>query len=352
MANIKDSDLIFHFINVGFGDSIAVELPTDEDGKRYIGIVDCYSATKTKKYLKKIYDARPFDGVRFICATHPHLDHIGGIKSLMTDDDYRPAQFWDSGFRHSSATYQKILKTVHEEGIEMHRVSSGMEWYFGKVRVTALAPSMSLRLRYATYGVDMNNASIVLRFEHCTDDVVAIESLRYEGTLDPELERSAGNSVAILAGDAELDSWAQVGDEYPTITSTSKNDPLVKKMVNLLNCSLLKVAHHGSMHSAPLDILERMSPSVAVVSNKQQTSTLNLPDESYERKLFPHRITSLALKEVKAEVLTTDAVFDDDGNVQSAEGSVIAVISQGGKARVKKLDDTASGPAPDLPVSV
>ena len=67
------------------------------------------------------------------------------------------------------------------------------------------------------------DASIVLRFENCDKDVVSIETLRYEGSRDKQIEKKVGAGVVILAGDAEFDSWAQISEEYPCITSTSKN---------------------------------------------------------------------------------------------------------------------------------
>jgi hypothetical protein len=42
-----------------------------------------------------------------------------------------------------------------------------MKSYIGTLRITALGPSVALRNRYATSGIDMNNASIVLRLEKC-----------------------------------------------------------------------------------------------------------------------------------------------------------------------------------------
>ena len=344
MAKIKDEDLVFHFLNVGFGDNIVVELPKKPSGKRSIGIVDCYKGAKTQKYLDRINAIRPFDEVAFVCATHPHYDHVAGITGLLEKATTRPNEFWDSGFRHASATYKKILEAVRDNGISMTRVSSGMEWYFGKIRVTALAPSVSLRNRYGTYGIDMNNASVVLRFEHCEENVVTVESLRYQGNADPELAQDAGAGVVILGGDAEFDSWAKISEEYPCIISSSKNKPLVKKMVNLLKCAVVKVSHHGSMHSAPLDIYERMSPKIAVVSNKQETSSKTTSTGTLSRKLFPHDTTALALREVGAEVVTTDGSYEQlHGTDFAHTGTVVVVVPPGKRPRYTKLTDTIAG---------
>ena len=341
LTNVKKEDLVVHILNVGHGDAIIIELPRNAQGKRVLGIVDCYKKTKTWEYLNKLKTARnnTIERVDFVCATHPHYDHIAGIESLLKElagsqDWGKPNEFWDSGFRHNSKTYKDILTTVHDEGISMRRISSGMEWYYGTVRVTALSPSVMLRNRYATYGVDMNNASIVLRLENCEDDAVTVQSKRYQGTTDPDVVREAGNSVVLLGGDAEFDSWARISQEYPCLTASDKHEPLVTKMVNLLNCAVVKVAHHGSMHSSPLEVYERMTPSIAVVSNKQKASgQFSLGGTQQPRNLFPHGLTEIALEEVGATILTTEQ-----------EGTVVVAVSPGGNIRHKCMGDNADTP--------
>jgi len=346
---IQPEDLVLHFLNVGHGDAAIVELPEHANGVRAIGVVDCYNWDKVQPYLSKLRQTRPFSRIEFVCATHPHYDHVSGIESLLRGDP-TPEGFWDSGFRHNILTYRRILETVSEKGIAMRRLSSGMEFYYGKVRVTVLAPSVALRNRYATYGVDMNNASIVLRIEHCTDDVVAIQSLRYTGTIDPDVVRAESRSVAILAGDAEFDSWAKITDEYPYIDAADAHDPLVSRMINLLNCSVVKVAHHGSMHSAPLEVYERMTPWLAIISNKQASSAISVGGQSRLREKFPHRSTTLSLEEVGARVLTTDGSYATYPSEQSA-GSVVVVVPPGDSCRYTRLGD-AVGDDPTPPASV
>ncbi len=336
---IQPQDLVIHVLNVGFGDNILIEFPVDSAGQRSYGLVDCYNSVKTMRYLKKLMEIRPGRSqLRFLCATHPHLDHIRGIEPLLKSDKYRPAEFWDSGFRHNSSTYHDILDTLLRERIKVVRVSSGMEWYFGKVQITALAPSVFLRNRYATHGVDMNNSSIVLRLEHRREDMLVIRSREYEGTVSLEAERQAGRSVVILAADAEFDSWAQIAYEFPRLERTSEHDPLVKRMVNYLNCSVVKVAHHGSMHSTPLDVYEKMTPEVGIVSTKQEVGKKTIDGEEWERELFPHESAILALKECGAQILTTDDSYESDPG-PAHPGSIVVVVPSGGNARCTKLHD-------------
>ncbi len=344
---IKPEDLVFHLLNVGFGDNIIVEFPADKDGNRSYGLVDCYNFGKTQRYLEKLKALRPGNvKLKFICATHPHLDHINGVLPFLLDKNYQPEEFWDSGFRHSSNTYLQILEALQSEGIEMIRISSGMEMYFGRVQVTALAPSVALRNRYATYGVDINNASIVLRFEHHAEDVLLAKSKEFKGVV-PEGEAEASPAVVILAGDAEFDSWSHICQEYPKLEKTVTHSPLVTKALNYLECSVVKVAHHGSMHSAPLDIYEKMTPKMAIISSKQEVSSKTVGNRKLTRNLFPHQSAVIALEENGAEVATTDGSYestDEDGKPKNKDwahpGSVVIVVSPGKKPIWTKLNDS------------
>jgi len=211
-----------------------------------------------------------------------------------------------------------------------------MERYFGNVSVTILAPSMLLRNRYATYGVDMNNASIVLRLEHHSRNVLEIKSKEYNGNISQEDIRQAGRSVAILAGDAEFDSWSHITQEFPKLEKQDKHKPLVKKMINYLACHTIKVAHHGSMHSSPLDVYEKMSPNLAVISTKQELSTSAVGT----RYLFPHDLSIKALEECKADIRTTDGTYEaSQSNNQPKHGSFVIAIPPGGKPRWRKMND-------------
>jgi beta-lactamase superfamily II metal-dependent hydrolase len=356
---IQTEDLVIHILNVGFGDTVLIEFPVDKAGQRSYGLVDCYNSTKTKRYLNKLMETRPGNPqLEFVCATHPHLDHIRGINPMLKSEKFRPKEFWDSGFRHNSETYQEILETILLKGIKMVRVSSGMEWYFGKVQVTALAPSILLRNRYATYGVDMNNASIVLRLEHHKEDVLVMKSREYTGASSAEAEREAGTSVVILAGDAEFDSWSHITQEFPRLERTKEHKPLVKKVVNYLSCYAIKVAHHGSMHSSPLDVYEKMSPQLAIVSTKQEISTLHVGGRELTRGLFPHQSAIVALEECGARIATTDGSYEQqvvNGQPRDPEfadpGSVVLVVPPGKKPGVKKLKDSTAE-IPDIPTEV
>ena len=97
-----------HMVNVAHGDAIILEFP-DYDQKAHFGIVDTGrpgSAYKMRltNYLKTLISLRDMPArIEFVCITHPHEDHYGGLRPLL--DEFQTAgseiairQFWDCGF--------------------------------------------------------------------------------------------------------------------------------------------------------------------------------------------------------------------------------------------------------------
>jgi beta-lactamase superfamily II metal-dependent hydrolase len=357
MKPIEHEDLVIHVLNVGFGDTTIIEFPAEPDVDnencmvRSYGLVDCRDAAKTRNYLLALAERRPSTTqLRFLCATHPHADHISGIRAMILDECFTPHEFWDSGFRHSSQSYRGILMALKERNVPLSRVSSGMEQNFGTVQVTALAPSVTLRNESGDYEVDINNASIVLRLENHASDGSEIEPLGdhdthgSHGSADVEQIREAGKSTMILGGDAQLESWAQITKEFSHVPRTNGRQPLVQRMFNFLACRALKVAHHGSMHSSALDIYKRMCPALAIVSTKQELRPKQGLTTAH--RWFPHPATELALEELGTKLLTTDGSAEKHKTGRkrvepenAREGSVVVVIPPGGTARWRKLGD-------------
>jgi len=156
------------------------------------------------------------------------------------------------------------------------RPAAGTEFEFGPVRIFTLGPSLDLRNRFDTYGVDRNNASIVLKVQY-------------------------RNSVAILTGDAEFDSWGKVAEEFPRqskITYFKDASVIRSEGDNQLNCQLLKVSHHGSKHGTSLEYLEKLSPThLMVTCADKDWYDANEPGWGNQ---WPHGLTAMAISEVNS----------------------------------------------------
>ena len=348
--------LRIHVINVGHGDSILVELPDYRIGGRRLrfGLVDAGGEdsqvrTKTLDYLRTLIEYR-LEGApstepaandyifEFICLTHPHSDHLFGMKDVLEGfcetgipAAMRPRQFWDCGFRYNTARYLDLLQYLsdHPE-VQFIRVASGTEFHYDEAEILAVAPSIDMRNRYDTYGVEVNDASIVLRV-------------------------SFGKGVAILTGDAHFDSWGKVCEEFPrtrhiSYPPNSKGEPdmrdpnreeiafLTKE--NQLNCQLLKVSHHGSKRGTSQEYVEKLTPShFAVPCDRNEEYAKNWANR------FPHPITRLIIGEESGvfDAAGTEIPSVDDLSARTAttagSGTLVYRISRGGRVRRIPLGD-------------
>ena len=266
---LGSSTLSIHVLNVGDGDSIVVELP-EENGIHTHLVIDCYRADKTIKYLEALQATK----LRLMVATHPHYDHIAGLKRVLKafTTPKEVEQFWDCGFRHNSNTWNQLIDYVRSQWeLLFVRPTSGFSVRLAGVDITVLAPSIYLRNRYDTYGVNINNSSIVLKLTY-------------------------GKHSVILAGDAQWDSWSKMTEEYPHFEKTENPDQLIQVGSEFLplKCSVLKVAHHGSKHGTALEAIERLKPNKAIISCA-----------SNSRYKFPHSLATEALKDLETNIINT-----------------------------------------------
>jgi len=304
---VTPESLGVHVLNVGDGDAIVLQFP-EVGGKRKYAVVDCYSSKKMLDYLG--VNKLNVQELEFVCATHPHYDHIAGIPSLLTAFKGRIREYWDCGFRHTSLTYEKVIDLVNQDtNIRFFRVTSGVERIINGVKVSVIAPSIYLRNRYDTYGVDINNASIVLKLEH-------------------KAPTATKPFVMVLGGDAQFLSWSKVLEEYPNYKKTENPEQRIQvaEPFNPLNCQVLKVSHHGSKHGTALEYVETLDPEYAIVSCSS-SSTYG----------FPHEIALLSLMEETDRILFTD--YSTAGKTRSgttvavSKGTDVPDIISGGEER-------------------
>lgn len=293
----KNDNLIIHFVNVNHGDAIIIEFPDESStNKARFGVIDFGAKKKNDRgsvrdYLMKLINVRMADNqisdyvIEFACCTHPHNDHYGGLSRFMKvfSDATNPENnkinaFWDCGFRTNASDYNEILDGIlANQHIQFLRLGSGSEFKFGAVRISVLAPSVDLRNRFDTFGIDKNDASIVLKIQF-------------------------QNSFIILAADAEFASWGKTTEEFPRREEIDFfTDALGfaerHETADQLKCDLLKLSHHGSMHGTSLEYLERINPNRIVITagSKDWYET----ECSNWAGMFPHPLISETLKVLK-----------------------------------------------------
>ncbi len=311
----KNKDLKLHFINVNHGDAIIIEFPDYGSAeKAHFAVVDLGAKLKeerafTAEYMKSLIELRKAGDneldyeIDFVCVTHPHDDHYGGLGRFMkefadpvNEDNNKIRSFWDCGFRTSAIKYNKALKEIAQnENLTFTRVSSGSEFEFGETRITVLGPSVDLRNRFDTYGIDRNNASVVLK-------------IKYK------------RSYVILTGDAEFASWGKITEEFPRMRSIKFfSDALGlakrRETADQLKCDLLKLSHHGSKHGTSLEYLERLKPNHIVIPAGDEEWYKNNAD-NWEG-LFPHPLIDNTLEVLKKSLGKSIKTYNtgDTGNL-------------------------------------
>ena len=196
-------ELQVHFIDVGQGDSILLDLGEIEvlidGGGRSPGMVS---------YLKGYVDGP----LEVIAATHPHADHIGGLIDVL--DAFDVQEIWHNGDTSTSKTYSQFMSAVRSEGAGVHEARKGDAIKVGELVFHVLHP---VNLKGTT-----NNNSIVL-------------SLNY------------GQTDFLFTGDAE--------QEAETSMLAAGIVPDVE---------ILKVGHHGSRTASSSSFLAAAKPEVAI----------------------------------------------------------------------------------------
>lgn len=220
-----DTELIVHFLDVGQGDSIFIELPNNKSMIIDAG-EDKYSS-KIIDYIKNL----GYDKIDYVIGTHPHADHIGGLGKVIEEFDigtiYMPKVI------HNSKTYENLLTTILNKNLKIKTAIAGLEIINEEnLNASIVAPNST---KYSS----LNNYSIVLKLVY-------------------------GNTSYIFTGDAEELSENE-------ITLDIKSD-------------VLKVGHHGSNTSTSEKFLSEVAPKYAIISVGDNNS-YNHPSDSTIKKL-------------------------------------------------------------------
>lgn len=281
--------LKIHVLDVGHGDTIILEIPIGKKDKIF-GVIDCIKfEEKTKPYLESL-------GVKelaFVCVTHPHDDHVGGIQQLLETYNGKVGELWVSGKEHQTMdnllryldcdeeTETYYLKKYEDiVPVTVETIKSGTILKYGKVKLHILSPPSKLLTDSKTEAYNINNASIVIKIEY-------------------------GESKILLAGDAQFGNWA-----HTRINHAEK-----------IRAQVLKASHHGSKHGNFLEVLEIISPNYVIVSAGSRKPTD-----------FPHQFTKDAIKHIFED---KNLKFDERFFVTRDRGNIIVRCTGSNKPKIE-----------------
>lgn len=197
-------------MNVGQGDGVLIRLP-----RGGVALVD--AGWDARRGVIPWLRAKDVERIDYVVMSHPHADHIGGIRTALELFDV--GAVYDCGYPHTSSAYHGVLTTVRQKNIPYVRVKAGATYDWDPdVTVLALHPDVP---EYS----NINNNSVML---HLTYGGVSI----------------------LLTGDAEAEAERAA----------------LKRFGKLIRADVLKVGHHGSATSTTRDFIAAVQPSFAFIS--------------------------------------------------------------------------------------
>lgn len=245
--------LVSHYIDVGQGDCEFIEFP---DGETML--IDAGTSDGSSKIIRYIENLG-YNYIDYVVATHPHADHIGGMKKVIEKFDigtvYMPKA------ETTTSTYSNLLKAIQKKGKKIKTARAGTEIYNGRdqyISVETLAPNSS---EYES----LNDYSVVLKITY-------------------------GKVRLLYMGDAEV---------------LSENEILNKNYD--VSADVIKVGHHGSNTSSGQNFVNAVNAQFAIFSVGS--------NNDYHH---PHSQVVNRWKNSGAEILRTDTmgsiVLSTDGD--------------------------------------
>jgi len=159
--------------------------------------------------------SRGFHRLDVVAVTHPHADHIGGMRAILAN--FHPRELW-IGAGPTNSELEALLTEAKELGVTVIVHRAGDQFGYAGLQFHVFAPA-------------------------------ADASSEARKTNDDSLVMSAGyrETTALLEGDAEKQAEQRIAGEQ-------------------VDADLLKVAHHGSATSTIPELLAAVRPRFAVIS--------------------------------------------------------------------------------------
>jgi competence protein ComEC len=205
-------------IDVGQGDSILLVSPTGQSVLIDAGGIPHWMHSELdigEDVVSPYLWARGFHRLDAVAVTHPHADHIGGMRAILAN--FHPGQLW-IGTGPTNGELESLLAEANALGIPVIRHQAGDQFDYAGLRFHVFAPAADA----ASESRKINDDSLVM-------------NARYRAT------------TALLEGDAEKEVERRIAEDQP-------------------DADLLKVAHHGSATSTIPELLAAVHPQFAVIS--------------------------------------------------------------------------------------
>ena len=217
--NTNNDLLKVHYLDVGQGDSIFIELPNNET--MLIDAAESYQSENIINYLKNLN----YQKIDYVIGTHPHTDHIGGLKDII--NTFEIGKIYMPKVGSTTKTYESLLMAIKDKNLKINTAKAGTSIIdTDALKINILAPNNS------TY-TELNNYSVVTKITY-------------------------GTTKFLFMGDAE---------------KLSENE--IKENVT---ADVIKIGHHGSNTSSSIDFIKKVNAKYGIIS-VGLNNKYNLPKE-------------------------------------------------------------------------
>ncbi len=309
-------------IDVGQGDAFLVETP----GARVL--IDAGGDDRAARWLRQNGRAR----LDLVVATHPHLDHIGGVPDVLRT--VQVDAVWAAPLPTELPQAAETFALAAAMGVPVRAPTKGEQVQVGDLRVEVLHPAPGRPYRFSRS--ELNESSYVLRFHH--------DGRRVLTTGDVEREAQAD----LLAGGAE-----QLRAELFTVPhhGSRTTDPAflaaIGGRVGLISAG--RDNRHGHPHEEIVDMLDAAGVTVRR-TDLEGTVTVEVPGvvdrrasprfpRSNIQVLHPVASTGSVVRRFPGGVASTNVSTHDDASRMSSPAATRCTIRGTGVHHVRRPSD-------------
>ena len=208
-SSAQDHSATIDFLDVGQGDAILIRSP---EGKT--ALIDAGPSKEIVPELKRL----GVKSIDLVVVSHHHADHYGGMDDVIKS--FRPRFFLATDSSHTTPHYLKLLRLFRDSGITaIFPTKASRKIELGSVVLTVLPQPPENH-------EDENENSIGIRVQY-------------------------GSISMLLTGDSQAEERAYWERHVPDLIG---------------NCTVLKLAHHGSRNGTDARWLSLVKPRLAVIS--------------------------------------------------------------------------------------
>lgn len=217
--NTNNDLLKVHYLDVGQGDSIFIELPNNET--MLIDAAESYQSENIINYLKNLN----YQKIDYVIGTHPHTDHIGGLKDII--NTFEIGKIYMPKVVSTTKTYERLLMAIKDKNLKINTAKAGISIIdTDTLKINILAPNSE------TY-TELNNYSVVTKITY-------------------------GTTKFLFMGDAEKLSENEIKED--------------------VTADVIKIGHHGSNTSSSINFIKKVNAKYGIIS-VGLNNKYNLPKE-------------------------------------------------------------------------